>query len=123
MSLPKLFRTAAFLGLACGFVSAMPAAGQQKKVNCSKPPEFIPSSKEAQQQNEATARDKHLKSPVDGTVAIEISDSGDVVDAKPARPSSGDVADYLVSVAKLMKFKPRPGCETFKITVSFHIGK
>jgi len=96
-------------------------AGQQKKPDCSKPPESLPASEESKKQNEAKAAEKHLKSPVSGTVAIEIDETGDVVNAKPVRPASGDVADYLVSAAKLMKFKPRPGCASKTIVVNFHI--
>lgn len=67
---------------------------------------------------------------VRGMVAIVISADGDVVGAKAMsvrRPSDGSEAglssaeavDVLLSQARSMKFKNRPGCEDFRYTVSF----
>jgi hypothetical protein len=115
MSLRKLLRTAAFFPLACGFVYAKSPAAQQKKVDCGKPPQLMPPSKESKQQ-------KQSKTKAHGSVAIEISEDGDVVDAKAVHPSSAEEADRLVSAAKSMKFKPRPGCGAFKTVVNFGVG-
>jgi hypothetical protein len=67
---------------------------------------------------------------VRGRVAIVISADGDVVGAKAIsayRPSDGNEAglssaeavDVLLSQARSMKFKSRPGCGDFRYVVSF----
>jgi hypothetical protein len=67
---------------------------------------------------------------VRGIVAIVISEDGDVVGAKAIsarRPSDGndagllsaETADVLLSQARSMKFKSRPGCGDFRYVVSF----
>jgi hypothetical protein len=67
---------------------------------------------------------------VRGMVAIVISADGDVVGAKAIsarRPSDGNEAglssaeavDVLLSQARSMKFKSRPGCGDFRYVVSF----
>jgi hypothetical protein len=67
---------------------------------------------------------------VRGMVAIVISADGDVVSAKAIsarRPSDGNEAglssaeavDILLSQARSMKFKSRPGCGDFRYVVSF----
>lgn len=112
-----LFRPSLVLSLAFTLVQVMPAAGQQKKTGCSKPPEFVPPPKQSKEEKQ-----KQPKTKVQGTVAIEISEDGQVVEAKAIRPSSGEAADQLVSLAKSMKFKPRPGCGAFKTVVNYDIG-
>jgi hypothetical protein len=67
---------------------------------------------------------------VRGMVGIVISADGDVVDAKAiyasrpgdgneAGPSSAEIVDVLLSQARSMKFKSRPGCGDFRYTLSF----
>jgi hypothetical protein len=56
---------------------------------------------------------KQSKTKRNGKVAIEISEDGDVLNAKAVDPSSGDEADQLVAFAKSLKFKPRPGCGVY----------
>jgi hypothetical protein len=104
------------LSLALTCFQAMPALGQQKKTDCSKPPEVIPLSKRSKEEKQ-----RQPKTKVQGTVAIEISEDGDVVAANALHPSSGESADQLVSLAKFMKFKPRPGCGVFKTVVNYAI--
>jgi hypothetical protein len=66
---------------------------------------------------------------VRGMVAIVISADGGVVDAKvmsalrpsdgnEARPSSAEAIDVLLSQARSMKFKSRPGCGDFRYNLS-----
>jgi len=113
----RLLRPTLFLALAFAFIQSTPAVGQQKKTNCTKPPEVLPRPKQSKEDKQ-----KQPKINVRGTVAIEISEDGQVVDAKTIRPSSSEAADQLVSLAKSMKFKPRPGCGVFKIVVNYVIG-
>jgi hypothetical protein len=67
---------------------------------------------------------------VRGMVAIVISADGDVVDAKvmsahrpsdgnEARLSSAEAVDVLLSQARSMKFRSRPGCGDFRYDLSF----
>lgn len=68
-------------------------------MDCRKPPEFVPPAKQSKEEKQ-----KQPKTEVQGTVAIEISEDGQVVDAKAIRPSSGEAADRLISLAKSMRF-------------------
>jgi len=91
--------------------------GQQKKTDCRKPPEIIPPPKPSKEEKQ-----RQPKTTVQGAVAIEISEDGDVVAAKALNPKSNEAANQLVSLAKSMKFKPRPGCGVFKTEVNYAIG-
>ena len=87
-------------------------AGEKKQSQCT--PELIPRpalSKEEQK--------KAREVKAQGMVAISISEEGDVVDAKVVRASSPEAADAILSSAKSMKFKPRPGCGIFKTAINF----
>ncbi|HEV2616596.1 MAG TPA: hypothetical protein VGU63_08325 [Candidatus Acidoferrales bacterium] len=97
------------------FALRSPASTQKKRGDCSKPPEVIPPPKQPKGK-------KQSKAKVYGAVVIEISEDGDVVDAKAVHPTSLEVANQLVSLAKSMKFKPRPGCGVFKTVVTYNIG-
>ena len=113
--LPRFLRYVITSLLAFTFVQA--AEAQQKKADCSKPPEVVPPSKQSKEDKQ-----KQPKTKVQGAVAIEISEEGDVVSAKAQPPSKGASADQLESFAKSMKFKPRPGCGNFKTVVNLNIG-
>jgi len=54
-----------------------------------------------------------------GTVAIAISEEGDVTNAKVMNASSSAAADLLLARARAMKFALRPGCGVFKTIVNF----
>jgi hypothetical protein len=63
---------------------------------------------------------------VRGMVAIVINANGDIVGAKAISArgnetglSSAEAVDVLLSQARSMKFKSRPGCEDFRYAVSF----
>ena len=96
----------------------MPTLAGQKKTDCRKPPEFIPPPKPSKEEKQ-----RQPKTKVQGTVAIEISEDGEVVAAKALRPTSDEAANQLVSLAKSMRFKPRPGCGVFKTEVNYDIGQ
>jgi len=81
-------------------------------------------------QEQLSAEDQKKMHQVRGMVAIVISADGDVVDAKAIsahRPSDGNEAglssaamvNVLLSQARSMKFKNRPGCADFRYAVSF----
>jgi hypothetical protein len=53
-----------------------------------------------------------------GTVAIVISEEGDVTDAKVLN-ASHDASELLLAQARGMKFAPRTGCGVFKTAVNF----
>jgi hypothetical protein len=93
------------------------AEAQQKKTDCKKPPEIVPPPKQSKEEKQ-----KQSKAKVQGAVAIEISEDGEVVSAKAQPPSKGESADQLESFAKSMKFKPRPGCGSFKTVVNGNVG-
>ena len=100
------------------FFQAIPTLGQQKKTDCRKPPEVIPPPKPSKEEKQRQAKTK-----IQGWVAIEISEDGDVVAAKALHPTSDETANQLVSLAKSMKFKPRPGCGVFKTEVNYFIAQ
>ena len=99
------------------FIPSTPTAAQQKKPDCSKPPAVLPPPKQPKDQ-----KGKNANSKLEGKVAITISESGDVVDAKAINPPSTEAAERLTDFAKSQKFKPRPGCGDFKTVVSYVIG-
>ncbi len=94
-----------------------PVQAQQKKNDCGKPPQFIPPPKPSKEEKK-----KQSKIKLQGNVAIEMSEEGDVISAKAVDPVSGDEADQLGALAKSMKFKPRPGCGVYKTVVYYMIG-
>jgi hypothetical protein len=105
------------LSIGLTFFQAMPALGQQKKTDCRKPPEYISPPKPSKEEKQ-----RQPKTKVHVTVAMQISEDGNVVVAKALHPNSQDISDQLVSIAKSMKFKPRPGCGVFKLEVDFSVG-
>jgi len=97
------------------FAIRVPSVASEKKESaCTKPPELIPGPKPSKEE-EKKARELRAQ----GTVAISISEEGDVVDASVVRSSSREAADALLARAKSMKFKPRPGCGIFKTAVNY----
>jgi len=86
---------------------------EKKDSSCGKPPDLVSSPPTKEEQGKAR------KIRAQGAVAISISEDGEVVEAKVLRASSSKEADFLLAGAKAMKFKPRPGCGTFKTTVNF----
>lgn len=98
-------------------LAARPKAAKRKEAPCSKPPELV--SKKPLPKEEQEAKKKGVR--LQGSVAIEISEAGDVVRARVVRPSSDETAHLLVDLAKGMKFKPRSGCGPFETTVNFNL--
>jgi hypothetical protein len=97
--------------------SSVPAQARQKKNDCGKPPQWIPPPKLSKEEKK-----KQSKTKLQGLVAIEISEEGDVLSAKAVDPSSVDEADRLVALAKTMKFRPRPGCGVYKTQLNYVLG-
>ena len=54
-----------------------------------------------------------------GTVAVTISEDGNVIDAKVLRAPSDDAAELLTHFVKTFKFKARPGCGDFRTQMNF----
>ena len=93
---------------------AAPATAGDKKNPCGKPPDLLSGSKPSK-----TELDEARKIHAQGSVAITISEEGDVTDARVVRASSPEAANLLLSRAKGMKFKARPGCGVFQTTVNY----
>lgn len=106
------------LGLAAGLVAGAVGAAKRPESPCSKPPALV--SKQPLPKEE---RERAKKIRAQGSVAIVISEDGDVVDAKAVRPSSDEAGRVLTDLAKSMKFKARPGCGQFKTTMNFNLGE
>lgn len=82
------------------------------------------------EQQQLSKEEQERVHQVRGMVAIAISADGDVVgvkaisarrpsDGKEAGLSSAEAIDVLLSRARSMKFKSRPGCGDFRYVVSF----
>lgn len=96
-----------------------PAMAEDKKSPspCDRSVEFL-----SKQQKLFEQERKHVgQSQVQGRVAIIVNSDGHVVGARVIQTSSGDAIDRLLSQARSMKFKPRPGCGTSDATMSFTI--
>lgn len=52
-------------------------------------------------------------------VAILINEKGDVGGEKVVQASSPQAVEFLLSQARSLKFKPRPGCGAARTTVNF----
>ena len=118
MPLRRVLQLMIVLSVGLAFVQATPAPGQQKKTDCRKPPEIIPPPKPSKEEKQ-----RKPKTKIQSWVAIEISEDGDVVAAKALHATSDEAANQLVSLAKSMKFKPRPGCGVFKTEVNYTIAQ
>jgi len=117
MAMRRIIQSVSFLLLGFSLIQVAPVHARQKKNDCGKPPQLIPPPKPSKEEQK-----KQPKLKVQGNVAIEISEEGDVISAKAVDPKSADEADQLVALAKAMKFKPRPGCGVYKTVVNCVIG-
>ena len=118
--MPKTpFVLACFLLAQVAGLTGEPLLAAKRKLSpCGKPPEMVshaPPSKEDQE--------KAKRIRAQGTIAIEIAEDGNVVDAKVVHASSDEAGRLLVEAAKGMKFKSRPGCGPFKTTVNFNLSE
>src|SRR5260370_40536326 len=94
MPLRRLLQLIIVLSMGLTFLQAMPTLAQQKKTDCRKPPEVIPPPKQSKEEKQ-----RQPKTKIQGTVAIEISEDGDVVAAKALHPTSDETANQFVSLA------------------------
>jgi len=109
--------TCLLLGLVTGFSKGAVRAENKPQSPCGNPPEFVsrrPLPKEEQE--------KAKKLKPQGSVAIVISEGGEVVDAKVARATSDEAGRLMIDLAKGMIFKPRPTCGPVKTVVNFNQG-
>ena|SRR5438128_9819460 len=99
-----------------GLTAKAAVAAKRRQSPCGKPPDLVSKTPFPKEE-----RDKAKKIRVHGAVAIEISEDGDVVEARVVRASSDEAGRLLIDLAKGMKFKPRPGCGPFKTIVNFNL--
>lgn len=93
-------------------------AAKRDQSPCGKHPDLV---SRAPLPKEQEARAKKIRAQ--GTVAIAISEEGDVVDAKVVLASSDEAGKILIDRVKGMKFKPRPGCGPIKLSVNFSLAE
>jgi hypothetical protein len=58
-----------------------------------------------------------------GSIAIVISEDGDVVEAKAIRANSNEAGKILIDMVEGFKFKSRPGCGPFKTDFNFSLAE
>jgi len=104
--------------LVCPSLSSDISKDKKAKPPCSKPPESIPGPKPSKEKQKKMRNMRYQ-----GLIAAEVSESGDVVDAKVVHASSEEAAKFLVEHVSSMKFKPRPGCGLFKIQMNFTLSE
>jgi outer membrane biosynthesis protein TonB len=97
---------------------ALSADGQSNQKACRKPPEIATRPETPQEY-----REKWKKVNVRGRIAIAIDEYGQVSEAKLIEASPKEAADALLATAKTIKFKPRPGCGTFKTEMIFTVNR
>lgn len=106
------------LGVGAYLATGPVAAAKRQQSPCSKAPELVSQGASSKEDYE-----KAKKIRAQGTVAIVISEDGDVVDAKATRATSREAGELLVKSAKGMKFKPRAGCGPLKATMNFTLSE
>src|SRR2546429_92425 len=118
MSLRRIVKEALILAVATASLLPPAMAKDRAKEHsvCGKPPEIVSRTKMTKEEQE-----KARKLRAQGSVAVSISEDGDVVEAKVVRASSFEAADLLLARTKSMKFKARPGCGTFKTTINYNL--
>jgi hypothetical protein len=114
MSLQRVLQPLLLLALVSASAMPLAAGGEKKDSPCRKPPEVASGGKPTKEEQK-----KARQLRAQGSVAISISEEGDVVDAEVVRASSQEAGDFLLTWAKAMKFKARPGCGSFKTTVNY----
>jgi TonB family protein len=114
--LRRLFFLTLLLSLT-GLVT-LPIGAQSNQKACRKPPEIANQPKTPKEYLE-----KWKGVNVHGRIAIAIDEEGQVSDAKILEASPKEAADALLATAKTIKFKPRPGCGTFKTEMVFTVNQ
>jgi hypothetical protein len=118
MSLRRILKEALILALATASLLPPAMAKDKEQSGCGKPPEFVSGARIKMTKEE---QEKIRKLRPQGSVAVSISEAGDVVEAKVVRASSSEAADLLLARTKSMKFKARPGCGTFKTAINYNL--
>jgi len=107
-----------FLILASVYSPLLAAAAKHNESPCGTPPALVSKAPLPKEEQE---RAKEIRAQ--GTIAIEISEEGDVIGGHVVRASSNEAGKILIDLVKGMKFKSRPGCGTFKTTVNFSLAE
>jgi TonB family protein len=97
---------------------ALSADGQSDQKACRKPPEIANQPKTPQEY-----REKWKKVNMRGRIAIAIDEDGRVSQAKLLEASPKEATDALLATAKTIKFRPRPGCGSFKTEMIFTVNQ
>ena len=116
MPLRKILKAALMLTLATVAMRVPSGADEKKESACGKQPVSMPGRKPTKEEQQ-----KACKLRAEGLVAISISEEGDVVNATVVRTLSRVAAEALLTRARSMKFKPRPGCGILKIRVNYRL--
>ena len=115
----KFLRSLSFLAaLSLAAFGAFSASGQSSQKACRKPPEIV-----TQPKTPPEYRDRWKRVNIRGKVAITIDEDGQVSEAKVLEASPKEAAEALLAGAKTIKFKPRPGCGTFKTEMIFTLNQ
>jgi len=99
-------------------LAELPARGQSAPKACRKPPTILTQPKTPEEY-----REKWKKVRPQGKVAIVIDEDGHVSEAKVLEASPKEASDALLTMAKAITFKPRPGCGTFKTEMVFSLNQ
>jgi len=100
--------------LLLGGLGTGPAMAQNKKKDCKHPPKILSQPKFSEED-----RSKWKGKTLTGTVAIVISEEGDVTQARVVSASPKEATESLLNAAKQAKFAPRPGCGDLKTEFVF----
>ncbi|MGO8734288.1 MAG: hypothetical protein ACLQVM_16055 [Terriglobia bacterium] len=116
----KSIRTALLAGflLSSATVLATPPKQKNPPSPCSKPPELVSKRPLPKEEQEEAKRIR-----AQGSVAIVISEDGDVVEAKAIHANSNEAAKILIDIVEGFKFKSRPGCGPFKTNFNFTLAE
>lgn len=100
------------------FSGGSPARAQSRKNDCKQPPKIVFKPRMSDEDQR-----KWKSKSVSGTVAIVVSEEGDVTEAGVVAASPKQAAEALVNAVKQMKLKPRPGCGDLKTEVFFSLDR
>ena len=116
MHLRKILKAALMLTLATVAMRIPSGADEKKESACGKLPVSMPGPKPTKEEQQ-----KACKLRAEGVVTILVSEEGDVVKATVGRTSSREAAEVLLTRARSMKFKPRPGCGIFEVKLNYSL--
>jgi hypothetical protein len=114
MDLQTLVRRSATSALALALLLQLAAAKNKGRSDCERPPETLSGSVPTEQEQE---EGRKLKAT--GTIAVTVSEKGDVVEAEVLKASPAEAKDLLLRRAREFRYKARPGCGPYKVEIDF----